>query len=302
MYQIGVYLRISKEDFSDKESQSITEQRKLLEEFIQKEFVGETFWVQEFLDDGYSGTNGERPALKRLLQLVKAGKIDCILVKDFSRLARDYLLLGEYMEILFPIHQVRFISVNDGYDSKGYSEPLLGLDMQFRGLCYDLYSKDISQKVKSALKAKKKAGIYISANTPFGYEKSTLDRHKIKIKEEEAKVVRKIFRLAEEGYGVTDIAGRLNEMQIKTPKEFRTDKKKEKEYRWHPATVWRILKNRVYIGELIQGKYEKEYVGGRNRKTLPTQWLIQKKHHEKIVTKELFDKVQDLAKKKLKRE
>lgn len=298
-----MYLRISKEDFKEGESQSLSGQRNLLQAFIQKEQVSfsDKIQIMEFSDDGYSGVNEERPALKRLLSLVNEEQIDCILVKDFSRLARDYLLLGEYMEILFPIHKVRFISVNDGYDSQQYPEHIPEMDMQFRGLCYDLYSKDISHKVKSALRAKKRAGIYISANTPFGYEKSSYDRHKIKIKEEEAEVVRKIFQLAEEGYGVTEIARKLRKMQIKTPKEFRESKSNNKKYYWHPATVWRILKNRVYIGELIQGKYEKQYVGGRNRKTLPEQWMIQKNHHEKIVTVELFDKVQELTKKKLKR-
>lgn len=302
MYQIGIYLRISKEDFLEGESQSIIGQRNLLKEFIQKEFAKESFQILEFLDDGYSGVNEERPELKRMLTLVNQEMIDCILVKDFSRLARDYLLLGEYMEILFPAHRIRFISVNDGYDSAKYSEHILGLDMQFRGLCYDLYSKDISCKVKSAIRAKKKAGLYVSANTPFGYEKFPSDRHKIRIKEEEAKIVKIIFQLAEEGYGVTEIAEKLNKGKIKTPKEFRVVKNNKKEYYWHPATVWRILKNRVYVGELIQGKYEKKYVGGRNQKTLPSQWIIKKDHHEKIVSEELFNKVQNLAKKKLKRE
>lgn len=291
MYKIGIYLRISKEDFSREESQSISGQRNLLQKFIQKEFLGENYKIVEFSDDGYSGINEERPALKRLLSLVKEEEIDCILVKDFSRLARDYLLLGEYLEILFPAHQVRFISVNDGYDSQQYPEQILGLDMQFRGLCYDLYSKDISNKVKSALKAKKKAGIYVSANTPFGYEKHPSDRHKIRIKEEEAKVVRKIFQLAAEGYTVTEIAKLFNEMKIKTPKEFRAGKSSKKQYHWHPGTIWHILRNRAYIGEMIQGKYEKEYVGGPSRKTSSNQWIIQKDHHEKIVTEELFHKI-----------
>lgn len=156
MYKIGIYLRISKEDFSREESQSISNQRNLLQKYIQKKFNKEDYHIIEFLDDGYSGVNEERPALKELIGFVNEERIDCILVKDFSRLARDYLLLGEFLEILFPAHQVRFISVNDGYDSQRYPEKILDLDMQFRGLCYDLYSKDISHKVKSALKAKKK--------------------------------------------------------------------------------------------------------------------------------------------------
>lgn len=290
MYRIGIYLRISKEDHKKKESQSISGQRNLLQEFIQKEFESKKIQITEFSDDGYSGVNKERPALKKMMELVEEEQIDCIIVKDFSRLARDYLMLGECLEMIFPVHHIRFISINDGYDSRKYTEKMLGLDMQFRGLCYDLYSKDISHKVKSALKAKKQSGIYVSANVPFGYEKNPLDRHTIRINEEEAKVVRKIFQLAAEGYGVTEIARKLQEMQIKTPKQFREGRENKKEYRWHPATVWNILKNRVYIGEMTQGKYEKEYVGGKNRKTLPEQWIVQKKHHEKIVTEELFHK------------
>lgn len=302
MYQIGIYLRVSKEEITKgeitkeevtkEESQSISGQRNLLQAFICKGFSNEQVQIEEFADDGFTGVNDRRPALNRMISKVKEGKLDCVLVKDFSRLARDYLLLGEYMEILFPRYQVRFISVNDGYDSSKYQEQAMGLDMQFRGLYYDLYSKDISCKVKSALKAKKKAGIYVGANTPFGYQKSPFDRHQLVIQKEEAKVVEKIFRLAEEGYSATEIAGKLESMGIHTPKEFRQLKREKEAGHWHPATVWRILRNRVYIGELIQGKYEKEYVGGRSIETPLCQRIIKENNHEKIVSEELFHKVQ----------
>ena len=305
MYQIGIYLRVSKEEITkeeanNEESQSISGQRNLLQAFICKEFSNEQVQIEEFADDGFTGVNDRRPSLKRMITRVKEGtlkfvkdsKVNCILVKDFSRLARDYLLLGEYMEILFPRYQVRFISVNDGYDSSKYQEQAMGLDMQFRGLYYDLYSKDISCKVKSALRAKKKAGIYVGANTPFGYQKSPFDRHQLVIQKEEAEVVKEIFRLAEEGYGATKIAGKLESMGIHTPKEFRQEKREKEAGHWYPATVWRILRNRVYMGELIQGKYEKEYVGGRSIETPPGQRIIKENNHEKIVSEELFYKVQ----------
>ena len=166
---IAIYLRVSKEDaLSCEESSSISCQRLLLKEYISKHF--EDYELLEFADDGYSGTNLDRPAMRALLACVRARKADCIVVKDFSRFARDYVEAGSYVEQIFPFLGVRFISVNDGYDSGDVRGKTGGMERAFQNLMNDLYSKDLSVKVKSSLHAKKERGVYCSGNCPFGYK------------------------------------------------------------------------------------------------------------------------------------
>ena len=196
--RIAMYLRLSKEDDKIKtESNSISMQRLLIEDYVQKNFTD--YELQEYVDDGFSGTNLNRPGMFRLLGEAGEGKIDCIIVKDFSRFARDYIELGDYLEQIFPFLGIRFISINDQYDSNAYRGSIADIDMNFKNLLYDLYSKDLSQKVRTALAARKAKGQYVSAHTPFGYQKDPEDRHMLIIKEDEARIVAKIFDLAFQG-------------------------------------------------------------------------------------------------------
>lgn len=191
-YRIAIYIRLSKEDAKGREeSNSVTMQRLLLQRYAAEHFSD--YELLEFCDDGYTGTNFARPGMQAMLDLVKESKIDCILVKDFSRFARDYIELGSYLEQIFPFMGVRFISVNDGYDSKNYHGSLADIDVNFKNLLYDLYSKDLSQKVRSSLAVKKEQGQYVSGNCPFGYDKDAKDRHRLLIEEDEAEIVRRIF-------------------------------------------------------------------------------------------------------------
>ena len=186
---IAIYLRVSKEDaLSCEESSSISCQRLLLKEYIREHF--EDYELLEFADDGYSGTNLDRPAMRALLACVRARKADCIVVKDFSRFARDYVEAGSYVEQIFPFWGVRFISVNDGYDSGDVRGKTGGMERAFQNLMNDLYSKDLSVKVKSSLHAKKERGVYCSGNCPFGYKKKEGGRNQVEIVEEEAELVR----------------------------------------------------------------------------------------------------------------
>lgn len=279
------------------ESGSIRMQRRLLQEFAAAHFSD--YELLEFEDDGYSGTDFNRPGVTRLLEMVRRMEINCIIVKDFSRFSRDYIELGAYLQQIFPFMGVRFISVNDGYDSAEGSYAAGALDISFKNLLYDLYSKDLSVKVKSALAVRKERGQYISAHSPFGYRKTAVDRHMLLIAEDEAKVVRRIFALALQGCSSTDIAKLLNREGVKTPLQFKTEKgetgRKPKEglYIWQSSTVCQILRNRVYVGDLVYGKTEKETVGGKNHLKPRGEWKIYAGHHEPIIDRQVFELLQE---------
>lgn len=312
-YRIAIYIRLSKEDDKIKEeipqghtlmpygkkeeSNSVTMQRILLHKYVAENFSD--YELSEFCDDGYTGTNFERPGIQKLLEKVRNMEIDCIIVKDFSRFARDYIELGSYLEQIFPFMGVRFISVNDHYDSKSYQGSITDIDVNFKNLLYDLYSKDLSQKVRSSLAIRKEQGQYISANSPFGYEKDPKDRHALLIAEDEAKIVRKIFSLTLEGYTSTQITRLFNENYVKTPIEFKIEKgkmtrePKGERFLWNNATICQILKNEIYIGNIVQKKYEKDFVGGKNHIKPREEWLVAYNHHEPIIEKEVFYQVQE---------
>lgn len=297
-YQVAIYIRLSKEDDKCREeSNSITMQRILLQRFVADNFS--EYELTEFCDDGYTGTNFERPGMKRLLELIKETKINCIVVKDFSRFARDYIELGLFLEQIFPFMAVRFISVNDHYDSQNYRGSIADMDINFRNLLYDLYSKDLSQKVRSSLAIRKERGQYVSANVPFGYEKSPKDRHDLLIAEDEAEVVRRIFNLTIEGHTSIEIARLFNKTHVKPPIVFqmekgRTGRKPKGEiFRWNSSTICQILRNEIYIGSIVQKKYEKDFVGGKSHIKPREEWITYDNHHEPIIEKEVFDKVQE---------
>ena len=295
--KVAIYLRLSKEDDKIKdESNSIRMQRLLLQDYVSKHFSD--YELEEFVDDGFSGTNFNRPAITRLLEKARCEEVDCIVVKDFSRFARDYIELGSYLEQIFPFLGIRFISVNDRYDSNTYQGSIADLDMNFKNLLYDLYSKDLSQKVRSSLKARKEKGQYVSGNCPFGYKKAPDDRHMLVVKEDEALIVKRIFELALEGYTCNAIAMEFNEEDVKTPVEFKIEAgetsriPKGDRFIWNPSTINSILRNPIYIGDIVYGKYEKDHVGGRNILKPRNEWKVYHNHHEAIVEQEIFNCVQ----------
>lgn len=311
--QIAIYMRLSKEDDKEGcetgdawmpkedgqigESNSITMQRILLQGFIAENFSD--YDLFEFCDDGYTGTNFERPGMQDMLEMARESKINCIIVKDFSRFARDYIELGSYLEQIFPFLGVRFISINDNYDSKNYRGSIGDMDVNFKNLLYDLYSKDLSQKVRSSLAVRKEQGQYVSANSPFGYEKDPKDRHALLIAEDEAEIVRRIFSLTVEGYTSTQIARMFNETRVKTPIEFKMEKgrtsRKPKggRFLWSSSTICQILRNEIYIGNIVQKKYTRDSVGGKNHLNPREDWLIAHNHHEPIIERHVFEKVQE---------
>lgn len=298
---IAIYLRLSKEDeeVSD-ESNSIINQRILLKEYVEKHF--EHYELKEFVDDGFSGTNFSRPGITDMMNQIRDGKIDCVIVKDFSRFSRDYIELGSCLDQIFPFLGVRFISVNDHYDSAEHSGNTTDLDTSFKGLMYDLYSKDLSVKVKSSLHARKEQGHYISCNAPFGYMKDQSDRHKLVIAEDEAEIVRRIFALTLEGKTSVEIAKMLNREKVPTPIEFKIKKKQTSRtpsgdsFKWDNTVICEILRNRVYAGDMVYDKFYKDAVGGKNHLKPRNEWKIYKDHHAAIISRDIFDKIQESRK------
>lgn len=296
--RIAVYIRLSKADDGkvQEESNSISMQRILIRKYIASHFI--SCQIMEYQDDGFSGTNFNRPGVQKLLEDARNEKFDCVVVKDFSRFGRDYMEVGSYLEQIFPFLGIRFISINDHYDSASYQGSIADLDVNFKNLLYDLYSKDLSQKVKTSLRARKESGQYVSANAPFGYEKSPDDRHMLVICEDEAAVVREIFSLALQGITSSQTAKKLNLENVPTPVEFKIRKEKTSrkpkgdKFYWSNSTVCSILRNPVYVGDVEYGKTEKEQVGGRNVLKARTEWKIIRNHHAPIIAREDFEEVQ----------
>lgn len=299
--RIAIYMRLSKEDETiHDESNSIMNQRMLLKKYVSEHFG--QYILLEFQDDGYTGLNFERPGIKELLRLVQNNAIDCIVVKDFSRFSRDYIELGSYLEQIFPFMGVRFISINDRYDSLGEKNGI-GMDIAFRTLIYDLYSKDLSAKVKTALTARKQQGQYVSGNVPFGYRRADNDRHMLVIEEDEAEIVRRIFTLTEEGKTSAEIARLFNEEKLMTPIQFRIAKEhinrkpKGRGFQWTNTTICSIINNQIYAGDVVYGKYEQKEVGGKNHIKPKEEWKVFYNHHEAIVDRVIFEGIQQRRRK-----
>lgn len=299
--RIAIYLRISMEDAElemrergEKESNSISSQRKYLLEYISRDSRLSGSEVLEFCDDGFTGTNMERPKMQEMLKQVRQNRIKCILVKDMSRFSRDYIEMGTYLNQIFPFMGVDFIAVNDGYDSREHDGEAIDLDTAFRTLLYDLYSKDVSVKVKASYESKCANGEYVSAQVPLGYEKSREVKNRVIVNEREAEIVRYIFSLAAEGLSTTQIVKRLQAQQIPTATQLRhPDRKTAKEkYVWSMNVVRGILHNRFYLGEMAYGKSVCKSVGSKDRITVPrSEWKVIENHHEPLVTPELFARV-----------
>lgn len=293
---IAFYLRLSLSDGdlgknNKDESNSIENQRLLLQSFVESmdELDGE---VREYIDDGYSGTNFNRPAFQDMIEDAKKGKVDVLLVKDLSRLGRDYIGVGDYLEQIFPIMGVRVIAINSQYDSNNYIGKTMGLEMSISNLVNTLYSRDLSKKYKSCIQTKWKQGVSTGGRIPFGYKKAENKQWEIDV--EAAKIVRLIFELALKDYNTAMIANELNERGLPTPGKFRIQRNEEiawnrkvtdEEWLWDTRIVWMVLRNYAYTGALVQGKTSRIRVGGsETRRTKKHQQFITENHHKGIVT------------------
>lgn len=296
----AIYLRISVEDTDSErsgggqeESVSITSQRKYLLEYIKKDKILAGSEILEFCDDGFTGTNMSRPGMQEMLKQVRQNKIGCILVKDLSRFSRDYIETGTYLNQIFPFMGVEFIAINDRYDSRENGGSI-ALDTAFQTLLYDLYSKDISIKVKTSFDNKCANGEYVFGQVPFGYEKSREVKNKVIINDKEAEIVRYIFSMAAEGMSSGQIAKRLFEERIPTAMQMRYPERQmsNKNHTWSSTVVRSILDNRFYLGEMSYGKSKRRSVGSKSGMKVPkSDWKVVENHHEPLVTPEIFSRV-----------
>ncbi|MCM1194137.1 MAG: recombinase family protein [Acetatifactor muris] len=293
---LASYVRLSLEDDGDKdESNSIVNQRKLIQDYISHDPELRGYEAKEFCDDGYSGASMDRPGMQRLLAEIKGNQIRCIIVKDMSRFSRDYIEMGTYLDQIFPFMGIRFIALNDHYDSREHHGSTIGLDTAFQTLLYDLYSKDLSVKVKASFESKWEAGEYTFGQTPFGYRKSSEKKNAVLVDEEEAKIVRRIFSLAKQGMGSTQIARQLQSENIPTIMQMRKPHiapKDGKRHVWSSGAVRKILNNRFYLGEMAYGKSVVASVGSKKCNAIPKKdWKVIPNHHEALVTPEEFEQV-----------
>ena len=306
IYHAAIYVRLSKEDgdvagASKAESNSISNQKELIRDFLKdKEDI---VVVSERVDDGYSGSSFERPSFKLMLEDIKEGVVDCVVVKDLSRFGREYIDSGRYIERLFPALGVRFIAVNDGYDSLEGKDQSDEIIIPFKNLINDAYCRDISVKIRSHLEVKRKNGEFIGAFAPYGYQKDEGCRNRLVIDPVAAGVVRDIFRMKLHGMSQDAIAGRLNDMGVLSPMEYKsasgsnyqTGFKTGERALWSSVTVRRILENECYVGNLVQGRQTTPNHKVKKSFVKPEKdWVRIEKNHEAVVSDRDFAIVQRL--------
>lgn len=303
IWNATLYLRLSRDDGDKEESNSITGQRELLRDYISQHPELREYAVR--VDDGFSGSTFERPSFQKMIEDVKAGRTDCIIVKDLSRFGRNYLDAGEYIEKIFPFLGVRFIAVNDHYDSLGDKKASDDLIIPFKNLINEAYCRDISVKIRSQLEIKRKNGQFLGSFATFGYLKDEQNKNKLVVDEYAADIVRDIFKWKLEGVSPQDIADTLNKLGVLSPMEYKrslgmkftTSFKTNTKALWSAGTVIRILKNPIYTGVLVQGKETTPSYKVHKRITKDeSDWIVIEDSHEAIITKIDFNSVQKILK------
>lgn len=291
---VGLYVRLSRDDYigkNERESMSITNQREQL-----LAYAAEKGWevTDIYADDGYSGTTFERPDFQRMIRDIENGKLDTIITKDLSRLGRNYVETGQYTDFIFPQYGVRYIAVNDNYDSENEDNDIA----PFKNILNEMYAKDISRKVKSAKAINAKQGKFMGSKPPYGYMRSSDDKHLLVPDPETSKIVELIFSLFSNGNSGRYIADILNSQGILSPAAYYYSKQERKQPNsrisnsWGSATVLQILKNQVYIGHMVQGKRKVVSFKTKQRKlTSPDSWIVVKHTHTPIISKNVWNKV-----------
>ena len=292
IYMVAIYIRLSKEDVDRgyDESESIKNQRTLLTEYVQK--LGWKYQlIDTYIDQGFTGTNFNRPDFQRMIKDIENGKINMVVTKDLSRLGRDYIETGEYIEKWFPENNVRYVSVTDGIDTFETSNGNNDI-APFKSILNDMYSKDLSKKIRTALHTMQKQGKWVGGKTAIGYMKDPNDKNKLIICEPEAEIVKTIFDMALLGNQVGVIRDYLNTNNIPTANQSRYNK----DSFWENKTIKNILRNKVYIGTTEQNKRSR--ISYKNRKLRPNpkeQWNVVENTHPPIIDKKVFDMVQKMV-------
>ncbi len=302
IYAADAYYRLSKEDGDKVESDSIVNQKALVREFLKT--YPDIQIYDEKVDDGYTGVNFERPAFQEMLEDIKSGKVNCVIVKDLSRFGRNYIEAGRYIEKIFPYLGVRFIAINDHIDTASEMSASEEMLIPFKNLINDAYCRDISIKVRSHLDIKRKNGQFVSSFAPYGYKKSSENKNHLVVDEKAAAVVRQIFQWKMEGMSGSRIADKLNALGIPTPLEYKHMNgenlqcgfQKKADLSWMANGVNRILKNEKYKGDaLLQKVYTTDFLSKKKKKNegeVPQYYV--EGNHEAIIPPAVFDNVQVL--------
>lgn len=300
LFNVAIYIRLSREDGDKEESDSVGNQRKLLAEYIAKK---EDFILYDvYVDDGYSGTNFNRPSFQKMIADIEDGKVNCVVVKDLSRFGRDYIDTGRYLERYFPEMGVRFISVTDGIDSMKQAYDML---LPIKNIFNEQYARDISKKIQATVKSKQKAGEFIGAFTSYGYKKSPVDKNKLVIDDYAADVVHRIFSLYIQGYGKQKIAKLLNAEGVLCPAEYKkvngenykNCNRLESTTYWSYSTINSILHREMYVGNMVQGT-KHQRMRSKQKKMPKEEWIVVKNTHEPIIDKTTWEKAQALLQKR----
>ena len=304
-FKVGIYIRLSRDD-GNIESDSIVSQRSLLNQYIKENNYN---LADEYVDDGFTGTNFERPSFKRMINDIESGKINMIITKDMSRLGRDYIGTGELIEKYFPNKNVRYIAINDGIDT--FIDNTNNDIAPFKAIMNDMYAKDVSKKIKSSLHSRMKEGLYVSGRCPFGYMKDPTNKNHLVINGEQAEIVKLIFYLALKCNTYHFIAQELTKRKIKTPASYynyvwntkcSTECISQEYGVWVDTTIKAILTNQIYVGDTVQGKTKKiNYKLKKTVKNNPDDYIIVENTHEAIIDRYTFNYVQTLLPKNVKR-
>ena len=290
----ALYCRLSKDDGTNNESMSISTQKTMLKDYAKRNgFLNCQFYV----DDGYSGTNYDRPAFRQLIEDIQDGEVSTLITKDLSRLGRNYLETGTYIEVFFPNHNVRYIAINDGVDSIDNAQ----MDITpFRNIINEMYAKDTSRKIKSALHARRMQGKYMATTAPFGYQKDEKDHNHLVIDEVTAPVVELIFSIAEEGVGLHTICNRLRKAKVIKPSFYKKEMferytDEEKMYDWDTAYVSKILHDPVYAGNLTVAERPTKTMRSKKRQYIPyAEREVIYGTHEPIIEQSRWNTVQKI--------
>lgn len=295
-YKAGLYIRLSKEDSNKTiNSESVENQINILNKYA----IDNCYEIYDtYIDDGYTGTNFNRPGFNKMLNDIENKKINMVIVKDLSRLGRDYILTGYYVEIFFPKNNIRFISILDNIDSLINNNDI----MPFKSIINDMYSKDNSKKIKAALRIKQQLGKWVGGCTPYGYKQDPNDKNHLVVDENESKVVKIIYRLFLNGYSINKISNYLLNHNFPTPCISRNINKNTKYSKlgyWSSTTIRSILTNELYTGNLVQNRRSRiNYKIRKLKNNDKSEWIVIENTHEPLIKKDKFDMIQKLLKEK----
>ena len=295
-FNVGIYIRLSQEDKDKKyesDSESVINQKELLKSYVKNNNFNLS---GEYVDDGYSGTNFDRPGFQKMLDDIKKKKINCVIVKDLSRFGRDHVMTGYYIETFFPENSIRFISILESYDS--FKNQASNDSSTFIIACNDYYSKQNSIKIKNVLNDKRRNGKFIGSKPSYGYMRNPEDKGHLIPDPKTAPTVKKIFKWRVDGIGPTEIATRLNNENVPTPSQYKNIKFSSRliiRDEWNISSVKKILTNRIYTGDMVQHTQSKVNYKSKKKITLDKSlWIIVENTHEPLVDKKTFEYVQTL--------